>query len=369
MQRDTSLPPDPVAGRIEASRAPVLDALDGWIDHLRALRRKPATLKAYRSDTARVIRECGLSRCEEVTYAALSEWLRGLKNVKGTTYNRYLVMLRSFTRYLAEQRILSEDPLAGAARAADDGGDGSRAATTDEAKKLILRAWARDQADRRCSGNRAAYDAMLFLAACRLDEPARLKRRHVVLHMHPPRIVWTPDVHKSGKTIEQVICGELACVLRDHIAAVDAQRVAEKLPHIWPKPLTWAGLGCGKPESAKKCVDFPTEISEDGVASRPFASNQNSTSATGIVTPRPDSQSDEAPLPVADFEAFGSPRAGTQKARKVRSSPVMNPKVPINGFITGCDSNDLADFLESLARLIRNGSSCGNSGCTGERAG
>ena len=449
LQRDTSPPPDAVAGKIEASRAPVLDALDGWIDHLRALRRKPATLKAYRSDTARVIRECGMSRVEDVTYPALSGWLAGLRNVKGTTYNRYLMMLRSFTRYLAEQKLLSEDPLAGAARAADDGGDGSRAGTTEEARKLLMRAWARDQADRRCSGNRAAYDAMLFLAACRLDEPARLKRRHVKLSMHPPRIVWTPDVHKSGKTIEQVICGELACVLRDHIAAIDAQRIAEKqeplgpddplfpvvpspatfrqdrkaaaidaedyrgrpftphsarkwfataltgagvshkmvdhlmrhkgsveqryfdpsaeemwaavqkLPTIWPKPLTWREIDCGKLESSEKAVDNRPEISEDGIASRLPETAHNSTSATGIVTPRPDSQLDEAPLPVADFEALGSPHKGGRKARRIASEPVINPRMPISGLITGTDANDLADFFESLAKVIRNGAGHG----------
>lgn len=133
----------------------------------------------------------------------------------------------------------------------------------------------------------------------------------------------------------------------------------QKLPSIWPKPLTWREIHCGKPESSEKAVDNQQEISEDVPASRPFASNQNSTSATGIVTPRPDSQLDEAPLPVADIEALGSPHKGGRKARRIASQPVMNPRMPISGLITGTDANDLADFFESLAKVIRNGAGHG----------
>ena len=103
LQRDTSPPPDPVAGKIEASRAPVLDALDGWIDHLRALRRKPATLKAYRSDTARVIREWtghGHLRSRGDPFTTLARSIVGQQiSVKAaqTVWDRFAALSRKLT--------------------------------------------------------------------------------------------------------------------------------------------------------------------------------------------------------------------------------------------------------------------------------
>lgn len=143
------------------------------------------------------------------------------------------------------------------------------------------------------------------------------------------------------------------------IAPEEMWAAVQKLPSIWPKPLTWREIHCGKLESSEKAVDNRPEISEDGTASRLPETANNSTSATGIVQPRPDSQLDEAPLPVADFEALGSPRKGGRKARRIASEPVMNPKMPISGLITGTDANDLADFFESLAKVIRNGAGHG----------
>jgi integrase len=234
VQRDVNAPRQDVAGRIETTRLPIFDALEAWLSQLAALRRKPATLRIYRSDTTRLIQELGITRPLEFSYDTVIGWLGEQKAWKGTTYNRWLTMLRSFSRDMAMRGTIPTDPLDQAIRAQDDGDEGSRAATTHEARALIQTAFVREQADARCKGNRALYDACLFLAACRLDEPARLQRRHVLVHMDPPRILWTKDINKNHKDAELAICPELAMLLREHLAAIDAELRAANRPPAGP---------------------------------------------------------------------------------------------------------------------------------------
>jgi integrase len=234
VQRDVSTPKQDVAGRIDATRLPIFDALDAWLAQLAALRRKPSTLRIYRSDTTRLIQELGITRPLEFSYDSVIGWLREQKEWKGTTYNRWLTMLRSFSRDMAMRGVIPTDPLEHSIRAQDDGDEGSRAATTEEALALIQTAFVREQADARCKGNRALYDACLFLAACRLDEPSRLQRRHVLVNMDPPRILWTKDINKNHKQLELAICPELARLLREHLAGIDAELRAANRPPAGP---------------------------------------------------------------------------------------------------------------------------------------
>jgi integrase len=233
-QREINAPRQDVAGRIDSTRLPIFEALEAWLSQLAALRRKPSTLRIYRSDTTRLIQELGITRPLEFSYDSVIGWLREQKGWKGTTYNRWLTMLRSFSRDMAMRGVIPTDPLEHSIRAQDDGDEGSRAATTEEARALIQTAFVREQADARCKGNRALYDACLFLAACRLDEPSRLQRRHVLVSMDPPRILWTKDISKNHKQLELAICPELARLLREHLAGIDAELRAGNRPPAGP---------------------------------------------------------------------------------------------------------------------------------------
>lgn len=223
----------PIAGRIVRVDTALDLAIDSWLDYLRARGKKPRSIAAFRQVVERAARELGWSAIADITFESVTTWL-GAKAWKGTTYNRNLSVFRSMTRYLAKSKKAVDDPLEAAERAHDDGGDGARAATVDEARRVILRAWIRDQADRRCKGNRALYWLCLFASACRLDEPARWKRRHVILVHEHPHVLWTQEINKNHKRQEVALTPELAGLLREHLLAVDRSRAEAGLPPAGP---------------------------------------------------------------------------------------------------------------------------------------
>lgn len=235
---DAPLARGPIAGRIDAVQTELRLALDAWLDYLQARGKKPKSIGAFRQVIERAARERGWSKPEDLTFAGVSSWLAD-QPWKGSTYNRNLSAFRSLTRYLAKAKVLPNDPLEGAERAHDDGGDGSRASTLEEARAVILRAWIKDQSDRRCKGNRALYWLCLFAAACRLGEPAQWKRRHVILDHPHPHVRWTMDIQKNHKTQEVALTPELVHLLRAHLSAVDRSRAEAGLAPAGPDDLVF----------------------------------------------------------------------------------------------------------------------------------
>lgn len=228
----------PIAGRIDVAQSPLSQSLSAWLSYLQARGKKPRSIGAFRQVVERAARDRGWSKPEDVTFAGVTDYLSD-QPWKGSTYNRNLSAFRSLTRYLAKAKVLPEDPLEGAERAHDDGDDGSRASTLAEARAVILRAWIRDQSDRRCKGNRALYWLCLFAAACRVGEPAQWKRQHVVLEHEHPHVRWSMDVQKNNKRQEVALAPELARLLRDHLHADDRARAEAGLPPAGPDDLVF----------------------------------------------------------------------------------------------------------------------------------
>jgi integrase len=198
----------------------LMSAIDEWLDHMRLRRKKPKSVEAFKQIAYRAMREMGWREVSDLTHDNITAWITKAaaeNNWKGATVNHRMTALHGLTERLYKRGLLPHDPLADAIRAdEDDSSEGARAATLDEARALILRAWIREQNDRRCKGNRTLYWACLFAMGCRLDEPARWKWKHVQLDMDPPRVCWTPDINKGKKRREQPIPGWLADALRKH---------------------------------------------------------------------------------------------------------------------------------------------------------
>lgn len=216
----------PVAGRIEHQETDLSVAIASWLDDMRARRKKPRSIDAFREVMDRARRECGWSQCSDITFVGITTWLAS-KSWKGTTYNRNLSVFRSACAHMTRAKFLAEDPLAAAIRADDDGGEGARAATLEEARLMIHHAWIREQSgDRRVKGSPALWLACLFAAACRAGEPEQWKRRHLVLDAAVPHILWTREIQKNGRQMEVALCPELVTLLRRHLAAMDAEAAA-----------------------------------------------------------------------------------------------------------------------------------------------
>ncbi len=214
-------PSQPVAGTITAEKTPLQLAVDDWLENMQRRRKKPKSIAAFRQVVTLAMRECGWKTPAELTYHAIDKWMNDTakaKGWKGATYNRNLCVFRSFVRRLHKCGLLPHDIMADAVRAEeDDSGDGARAATLDEAKALLTRAWAREISDKRCRGNRRLYFACNFAMGLRLDEPARWRRKHVQVFSEQPFIDWKPDINKGRRRRVQPIPMWLAVELREHL--------------------------------------------------------------------------------------------------------------------------------------------------------
>jgi integrase len=199
-----------------------MEAIDEWLDHMRLRRKKPKSIEAFRQIAYRAMRESGWREVADLTHDNITAWIQRAATEsgwKGSTINHRMTALHSLTERLYKRGLLPHDPLADAIRAEeDDSSEGARAGTLAEARAIVLRAWIREQNDRRCKGNRTLYWACLFAMGCRLDEPARWKWKHVQLELNPPRLCWTPDINKGKKRREQPIPQWLADRLREHRA-------------------------------------------------------------------------------------------------------------------------------------------------------
>lgn len=207
--------------------APLDEAVEAWLDHLRARRKRPATIAAYRQQLRRALEQTKWSALADLTPARLVEYIDGLANEhawKPSTYNRNLTAFRSLTAFLARTNRLASDPLATAVRAGHQDEQGSRPATTEEARALIRAAWLRQERDKRCAANRALYWACLFLTGARFSEPGLWRRRHLMLDVPVPHVVWSPDMQKARARLTLALAPELATLLRQHLARADEAR-------------------------------------------------------------------------------------------------------------------------------------------------
>lgn len=215
-----------VIGKIDGPPDDIHRVVAEWLRYLKGRGKK--STESYRRDIGRAIRLAGWTRPSDVTWSAVTGYLAERRDDgwKGTTYNRNLSTLRSFTAFLRRAGYLIEDPLQDAERAESDGSDGSRAATLQEARAIIREAWLRQQTDHRCSGNRALYWTCLFGHACRLGEPAKWRRRHLVLDHAVPHVAWSVEISKSSRPQRVALSNELAGLLREHMARCDRDRRA-----------------------------------------------------------------------------------------------------------------------------------------------
>lgn len=231
-------PSPSVAGRIDSAPSSLSDALTAYLKYMADRRKKPRSIAAFRVVIERAMRECGWTRLDDFTFEGVSTWMgskcEGANPWRGTTYNRNLSVFRSFGEYLATSGKLESNPMAKALPAQDDGEDGPRAATLDEVRAVVFQAWLKDQTDGRSKGNRALYWACLALHACRVGEPAKWKRRHLILDQPVPFLWWTKDLNKNNKQYELALAPELAELLRLHLKAVDRDRAEVGLPPAGP---------------------------------------------------------------------------------------------------------------------------------------
>lgn len=211
----------PIPFQLTSDRSPsdLVPAVDAWVGELRARARSPLTLRAFREVVMAGIRAKGWQSVSDVCYDAVIGYLGQMaeeRKWKSGTYNRNLCAFRSFTRFLEASDRVQKDPLRMCSNRRIGGERGARAADADEARSLVRMAWIRQQADRRCTCNRALYWYLLFACGMRVKEPAKLRWEHMKIDEPIPFIAWTDDVQKNRRRTDVVITMEAARLLRAH---------------------------------------------------------------------------------------------------------------------------------------------------------
>lgn len=235
---------DPARGVIARLSPPareIDECIAGWLAHLRAVGRRPSSMRAFRQVVERAVHDAGWRSASDLTYGAVVGYMdscmeRG--SWSAATYNRNLSCFRSFTRHLCRVGALADDPLRDADRAQTDEGPDCRAATAAEASAIIRVAWARCLLDGRAAPRRDVYWACLFGQGCRASEPASWRWRHLRLDAPIPHVVWEAAIQKNRRRQEVAIAPWLAHVLRAYRRERSAEGPAAIAPDapVFPVP-------------------------------------------------------------------------------------------------------------------------------------
>lgn len=209
-----------IAGRLDASTTALSSLIEQWGEHLLKQNRAPTTAATYVCVMQSIARDAGWSRPADLTAEAIADHFEAQRAAgvwKAQTCNRNMSPVKSFCRWLRKRRLLEGDPTTDIEPMySDENTLGSRAATTEEARAMLLDAAASDSRSKH-PGQAAALILLLsFLAGFRDDEHRKLRWEHLQLDEPVPFMIWTKDINKSKRREFRVLHPLLAEQLRRH---------------------------------------------------------------------------------------------------------------------------------------------------------
>lgn len=199
---------------------------------LRMRQKKQKSVDNYVGMLRQACRITGWRRRSEITFESFTQYASAQPWARATRAS-HVSCWRSFATWLKASGRSPTDALEGVQRPMGIKHKGARAATTEEARRLIAYCVKRE-ADGRSVGARALQRLCLFLGAMRRDEPKKLRVRNVVLDAPVPYFWWEPDINKANREEWLAMAPELAFHLRRYRDAVNEQRAAEGHPPLQP---------------------------------------------------------------------------------------------------------------------------------------
>lgn len=227
----------PVAGRIDAARSELADAIPLFLAALKARHKADSTVERWSHMLRTNLQAAGWRTFADIAGPAIEDFLTAQASARewrGTTTNAHLSCWRCFCRWATRRKQLAANPLADAdAAVEEEHGEGSRAPTTNEARALLGVSASFEEADGR-STPRLAYFACLFLAGCRYNEPARWTWADVRLDAEVPHVVWRGVMHKNRRRMIVALAPELVPLLASMRGKPD-----ERVFALRPNPRTF----------------------------------------------------------------------------------------------------------------------------------
>jgi site-specific recombinase XerD len=213
--------PLPVAGRIVAAGDTFDALLAAWVRRLKTFGHSAKTIAAYRENARAFARHNGWAAPADITTETIEGYIAHKREAgewnKGTTVNRELYAVRSLCKFLVSRKLLREDPSLEVMRAKDDGDEGARAASRDEAIGVLTVAFAREKVLGYKKSARWLQHLLMFQAGLRVGECGKLEwRKHLHLDAAVPHIFWSRDINKNGRRMQVALHPELVTLLREH---------------------------------------------------------------------------------------------------------------------------------------------------------
>lgn len=238
--------PCDVVARLGHDDPLVADAIKQWAEDMQRRGCKPRSIKNF-TDKARSL--CASQDWRTVSDLALAGAIRWLAEQRasgrfaGTTHDQAVSALRCWGEFLEKVQIVTANPFQHLEACGETGGEGSRAALTEEARKIIAAARRWETTDRKVKSPLALWYTFLFLTGLRTAEASAVRWSDVILDGAEPGIVTDPAWTKNGKRMAVPLNSEIAGLLREQRRATkirDDGRVFPRTPnrHTWHRVLS-----------------------------------------------------------------------------------------------------------------------------------
>lgn len=238
-----------VAGTIRPQPSTILRAILDWQADMERRGCRDTSVKAFGRHAQRLIEFTGWSSTDAITLAGTHEYLAAQRKAgwNGPTHDGAVSALRCFTRFLHQTKVLPDDPLVHLEASGEQGGQGSRALTLEEARAIIQTAYDRGIRTRKDRSSMPVFVAFLCHTGLRCEEASKITWGDVDLEADPPVIVTDPAWAKNGRRDVVPIHPEMLGLLRRHKSGVPDKRTDRIFPRgpnrrIWDKDREAAGV-------------------------------------------------------------------------------------------------------------------------------
>ena len=184
-----------------------------------------------------VFEDLGLRYWSDIGAVEIQRHLAALKNrgASPATRNRYLTALKSFAKWMVENKRAVENPLQALkpVNVQTDQRIRRRALTTEEIQRLLAAALKGEPVYGVSGPGRAVVYQLALESGLRLSELKSLERRHFDFERNPPTVTVEAKNAKNRREVALPLRPETARMLQEHMANLMPTARALKMPAVY----------------------------------------------------------------------------------------------------------------------------------------
>jgi integrase len=200
-----------VIARLGTDAGDIAQALQAWSVEMQA--RGVRDRRRAKADVLRMADEIGWARVNDIDYDSVMRFVASIDGEPQTVRNM-LSRLSAFEEFCVRSGRKKANVSAGIPRPKGETGDGSRALTWDEVRRVVAAAREAENTDRRYSKRRTGFYMAMAYLGLRPAELERLTWADFDLEAEPPRLEMPGSKAKNKRSRGVVIAPELAAELR-----------------------------------------------------------------------------------------------------------------------------------------------------------